>query len=104
VLDEQGRVIDYGSMEEIVKYQRQAGQMHWKTHNQMRDEFYRYIPALARAGRFWAVFVNQAGQPHPCLQFEGPSFIVNPAGEIVAETQDGREQLLFADLVFPGHE
>jgi predicted amidohydrolase len=97
-LDEEGRVIDYHSMEEIVQYHRQTGRMRWKTHDQMRDDFYSYIPELARKGRFWAVFVNQAGRPHPCLQFVGPSFVVSPAGQVVAETRDGEGQLLFADL------
>jgi hypothetical protein len=98
-LDEEGRVIDYHSMDEIVQHLRHTGRMRWKTHHQMRDDFYSYIPNLARKGGFWAVFVNQAGRPHECLQFAGPSFVVNPAGQIVAETQDGEEQLLFANLV-----
>ncbi len=97
-LDEEGRVIDYHSMEEIVRYRRHAGRMRWKTHDQMRDDFYSYIPDLAREGRFWAVFVNQAGQPHDCLKFVGPSFAVSPNGRVVAETRDGEDQLLFADL------
>jgi predicted amidohydrolase len=97
-LDEEGRVIDYDSMEEIVEYRRRTGRMRWKTHDEMRDDFYAYIPALARENRFWALFVNQSGRPHECLEFLGPSFVVDPSGEVVAVTRDGGERLLFADV------
>jgi predicted amidohydrolase len=97
-LDEHGRVIDYQSMEEIVEYRRRTGSLRWKTHDQMRDDFHEYIPGLARDGRFWALFVNQSGRPHECLEFVGPSFAVDPWGRVVAETQDGGEQLVFAKI------
>jgi N-carbamoylputrescine amidase len=97
-LDEEGRVIDYQSMEEIVEYRRRNGGLRWKTHDQMRDDFYGYIPALARENRFWALFVNQSGRPHDCLEFLGPSFVVDPSGRVVAETCDGEEQLVLAEL------
>jgi predicted amidohydrolase len=97
-LDEGGRVIEYRAMEEIVAYRRRTGRMHWKTHDQMRDDFYAYIPGLARDNRFWALFVNQSGRPHHCLDFVGPSFAVEPSGRVVAETRDGGEQLVFADV------
>ena len=97
-LDEDGAVIDYDSMEEIGARLRRTGQMRWKTHDQMRDGFYQTIPGLAREGRFWALFVNQAGRPHPCLDFVGPSFVVDPSGRVVAETRDRAEQIVFADI------
>jgi predicted amidohydrolase len=93
-LDEEGRVIDYQSMEEIVAYRRRTGGLRWKTHDQMRDDFHAYVPALARENRFWALFVNQSGRPHECLEFVGPSFVVDPTGRVVAETRDGTEQLV----------
>jgi predicted amidohydrolase len=97
-LDEEGRVIDYDSMEEIVAYRQRTGRMRWKTHDEMRDDFYEYIPALSRENRFWALFVNQSGRPHECLEFLGPSFVVDPGGRVVAETRDGSEQLVLATL------
>jgi predicted amidohydrolase len=97
-LDEEGRVIDYDSMEEIVAYRERTGRMRFKTHDQMRDDFYGYIPALARENRFWALFVNQSGRPHECLEFLGPSFVVDPTGRVVAETHDGGEQLVLATV------
>ena len=44
------------------------------------------------------LFVNQAGRPHPCLDFVGPSFVVDPSGRVVAETRDREEQIVFADV------
>jgi predicted amidohydrolase len=38
-LDDEGRVVDYDSMEEIVERLRRTGRMRWKTHDQMRDDF-----------------------------------------------------------------
>jgi predicted amidohydrolase len=98
VLDDEGRVFDYHSMEEIVAYRRRRGVLRFKTHDQMRDDFLAYVPALARGGRFFALFVNQSGRPHECLEFVGPSFVVDPAGRVRAETRDGGEQLVVADL------
>jgi predicted amidohydrolase len=97
-LDEEGRVIDYDTMDEIVAYRGRTGRMRWKTHDEMRDEFYGYVPALARDNRFWALFVNQAGRPHDCLEFLGPSFVADPAGAVVAATRDGGEQLVLATV------
>ncbi len=97
-LDEEGRVIDYDSMEEIVAYRRRTGRLRWKTHDEMRDDFYEYIPALAHEYRFWALFVNQSGRPHDCLEFLGPSFVVDPSGRVVAQTRDGSEQLVLATV------
>jgi predicted amidohydrolase len=100
-LDTEGRVIDYHTMEEIVGYHARTGFRRWKTHDQMRDDFYAYIPQLAAEHRFHAIFVNQAGRPHDSIQFVGPSFVVDAAGRIVAETHDGAEQLLFAEIAEP---
>jgi predicted amidohydrolase len=97
-LDDDGRVIAYDSIAEIVAWHRRTGRMRWKTHDQMRDDFYRTIPDLAREGRFWALFVNQAGRPHACLDFVGPSFVVDPTGRVVAETRDREEQIVFAEI------
>jgi predicted amidohydrolase len=81
-----------------LAYRRRTGRMRWKTHDQMRDDFYAYIPGLARENRFWALFVNQSGRPHECLDFVGPSFVVDPTGRLIAETRDGGEQLVFANV------
>lgn len=97
-LDEQGRVIDYNSMEEIVEYHERTGRRIWKTYEQMWSEFDPRIPNLARENRIWALFINQAGQPHPSLKFVGPTFAAAPDGRIVAQTIDETEQLVTVDI------
>jgi (R)-amidase len=97
-LDSENKVIDYDSMDEIIAYHEQTGHYAWKTHDQMRDEFYAYIPQLARDGHFYALFVNQSGRPHPSIQFVGPSFVVSPDGKLLAETRNGSEQMLILEL------
>ncbi len=101
-LDEQGRVIDYNSMEEIVEYHQRTGWRLWKTYEQMCSEFNLRISNLASENRIWALFINQAGQPHPSLKFVGPSFAADPDGRIVAQTSDETEQLVTVDI--PGEE
>jgi (R)-amidase len=97
-MDEEGKVMDYQSMQEIVAYHKKTGNYKWKTHDQMRDDFYTYIPQLAHNCRFCALFVNQAGRPHPSIEFVGPSFAVGSDGKVLVETRDGSEQMLIVEL------
>jgi predicted amidohydrolase len=97
-LNEEGKVIEYHSMDEIVRYHQRTEHRLFKTHDQMRDDFHAYIPSAVQSCGFWGLFVNQAGRPHESVEFVGPSFVVNPAGQIVAETEHGAEQILFADV------
>ncbi len=97
-LDQEGRVIDYQSMAEILEYHARTGHRVFKTHDQMRNDFYEYVPGLMRAHGFWGFFVNQAGRPHDSIQFVGPSFVVDPSGAIVAESHGPEEQFVSADI------
>ena len=83
---------------ELFEHQRSGRLGGWASHDAMRDQFYAYLPQRAREHGFYALFVNQAGQPHPALRFEGPSFAVGPRGEILAETKDGSQQMLLAEI------
>jgi predicted amidohydrolase len=93
-----GTDLPHSTMAELYEHQARGRLAGWRSHDEMRDQFYRYIPARARENRFWALFVNQAGQPHPAVRMEGPTFAVNPCGEIVAETRNGSEQMLLIEL------
>jgi predicted amidohydrolase len=97
-LDEQGQVIDYQSMEEIAAYHKRTGHRVFKTHDQMKKDFFAYVPAVMRTGGFWGFFINQAGRPHDSIQFVGPSFVVNRAGAVVAETDGPEEKMIFAEV------
>ena len=81
-------------MEEIVDYHERTGHRAWKTCDEMWPEFSPRIPNIARENHVWALFINQAGQPHPCIKFVGPTFAVDPGGTIVAQTDDGNERLI----------
>jgi predicted amidohydrolase len=70
----------------------------WRDHDGMRAQFYSFIPQRARENRFHALFVNQAGQPHPAIRFEGPTFAAGCDGSILAETAGGGEQIVLVDL------
>src|SRR5690606_34569071 len=90
--------LKYNTMEQLVEHQRQGNLAGWKSHDQMRQEFFGYIPAAAARGRFQALFVNQSGQPHPALRFNGPSFAVDRDGRVIACTESGEEQVLVVTL------
>ena len=64
----------------------------------MKDFFYSYIPDYSRKYGMEIIFVNQTGQPHPCLKFEGPSFALGRTGEIAVESCDGNETILYCNL------
>lgn len=97
-LDTSGEPLGSAHLPELEEHRRAGRLGGWKTHHQMRDHFYSYIPDYAREHGFAVLFVNQCGQPHPCLRFEGPTFAVDRAGEVLVETEDGGEQLLYAEL------
>jgi len=97
-LDTRGGLLKHDTIEKLFEHLRCGRLGGWATHDAMRDQFYAYVPQRARDHRFTALFVNQSGQPHPALRFEGPFFAVSPRGEILAETTDGSEQMLFVEI------
>ena len=97
-LDVNDNALDTATMDELQELQKNGLLKGWKTHDQMKQFFLSYIPEYSRKHGMEIVFINQAGQPHPCLKFEGPSFVINRAGEIVAQSRDGNETILYCDL------
>jgi predicted amidohydrolase len=97
-LDTAGGLLKHDTILELFEHQRCGRLGGWATHDAMRDQFYAYVPQRAREHGFHALFVNQSGQPHPALRFEGPSFAVGRRGEILAETKDGSEQMLLVEI------
>ena len=95
-LDPDGNELNYDSMQELIELAAAGKLGGWKTYDQMKAYFYGYIPARAKQYRFNAFFVNQTGQPHPCLKCVGPSFVVNYQGRILAETKSEAEGLILA--------
>lgn len=97
-LDAAGGLLKHDTIQELFEHQRCGRLAGWASHDAMRDQFYAYIPKSARQHGFAALFVNQSGQPHPALRFEGPSFAVGRGGGILAETKDGAEQMLLVEV------
>jgi predicted amidohydrolase len=97
-VDRVGQDLKYNTMDGLIEHHRNGRLGGWKNHDAMRAQFYGYIPRLAQANKFCALFVNQCGQPHETLKFVGPTFAVSPEGKIVAETKDDAEQILYVEV------
>lgn len=97
-LDEHGAELSHGSMAELIEHWRAGRLAGWRSHDEMREQFFAYIPRRAKDNGFYALFVNQAGQPHPALRFEGPTFAVDPEGRILAQTESGEEGVLQVEV------
>jgi predicted amidohydrolase len=97
-LDTSGGLLEHATILELFEHQRRGRLGGWASHDAMRDQFYAYVPQRARQHGFTALFVNQSGQPHPALRFEGPSFAAGSDGAILGATSDGSEQMLLVDL------
>lgn len=101
-LDINNRVLDGATLDELLELKNKGRLKGWKTHDEMKDFFYSYVPEYSRKYGVEIIFVNQAGQPHPCLKLEGPSFALNSAGEIEVESQTGNETVLYCNLDLAG--
>jgi predicted amidohydrolase len=97
-LDHAGKPLEHRTILELYEHHQHGRLGGWASHDAMRDQFLAYIPLRAKAHDFYALFVNQAGQPHPAIRFEGPSFAVDPQGKLLACTCDGAEQMLYVDV------
>jgi N-carbamoylputrescine amidase len=58
----------------------------------------RYLPARAYDNSVFVVACNLSGESESGLAFSGAGLILGPKGEILAESQGGGEEVIFADL------
>jgi N-carbamoylputrescine amidase len=58
----------------------------------------RYLPARAYDNSVFLVACNLLGESESGLAFSGSSLILGPKGEILGESQDGREEVVLAEL------
>ena len=58
----------------------------------------RYLPARAYDNSVFLVACNLLGETESGLAFSGSALILDPKGEILAESQDGGEEIILADL------
>jgi predicted amidohydrolase len=93
-----GKALDHNSMDELFEDYRTGKMCGWESHDGMLSQFLGYIPSRARENGFYALFVNQSGRPHEALRLEGPTFAVDPRGEVLVCTETGEEQMLFVEI------
>jgi N-carbamoylputrescine amidase len=58
----------------------------------------RYLPARAYDNSVFLVACNLLGETESGLAFSGSALILGPKGEVLAESQDGGEEVILADL------
>jgi len=58
----------------------------------------RYLPARAYDNSLFLVACNLLGETESGLAFSGGALILGPKGEILAESRDGGEEIILADL------
>jgi predicted amidohydrolase len=68
-----------------------------ESYQDKRARWLRYMPARAMDNRVYLVVVNQVG-PNGETEFPGVAFVLDPDGNLVAESRPMVEDLLIADL------
>ena len=63
-----------------------------------KERWFRYLPARAYDNSVFLVACNLLGETESGLAFSGSALILGPKGEILAESQDGGEEVILADL------
>ena len=86
------------NMEEAVAAYAQGKVIGHRTHDEMLERFTRRVRPHAVKNGFYAAFVSQSGVPHPLTPMVGPSFVMDPAGNVIARTKNGKEQIVIAEI------
>jgi N-carbamoylputrescine amidase len=63
-----------------------------------KERWLRYLSARAYDNSLFLVACNLLGETESSLSFSGSAFILDPKGEVLAESQDGGEGLVLAEL------
>ncbi len=63
-----------------------------------KERWLRYLPARAYDNSVFLAACNLVGETESGLAFSGSALILGPKGEILAESQDGGEEVILADL------
>jgi len=69
-----------------------------ETAKDKRDRWLRYLPARAYDNSVFVVACNQVGNGEAGIRFSGVILILDPRGEVVAESHGDDEDMLVADL------
>jgi predicted amidohydrolase len=63
-----------------------------------KERWLRYLPARAYDNSIFLVACNLLGETESGLAFSGSALILDPKGEILAESRDGGEEIVLAEL------
>jgi len=63
-----------------------------------KERWLRYLPARAYDNSIFLVACNLLGETESGLAFSGCALILDPKGEILAESRDGEEEIVLAEL------
>ena len=63
-----------------------------------KERWLRYLPARAYDNSIFLVACNLLGETESGLAFSGSALILDPKGEILAESRDGEEEIVLAEL------
>jgi N-carbamoylputrescine amidase len=63
-----------------------------------KERWLRYLPARAYDNSVFLVACNLLGETESGLSFSGSALILGPKGEILAESRDGGEEVILAEL------
>ncbi len=96
-----GRAAAWRSFAHMVEANLAGRVRRYRTHDEMFEAFAGRVAAAARRNGFYAALVNQVGRPHPLMPFVGPTFVVDPAGRVIARSRRPAETTVLADLAVP---
>jgi N-carbamoylputrescine amidase len=69
-----------------------------ETADEKRARWLRYLSARAYDNSIFLVACNQTGEGVAGINFSGVALILDPRGEVIAESSDNEEQMLIAEL------
>ena len=93
-----GRVASFHDGEQMVSTYAAGRVERHRTHDEMLEVFSSRLAPICRKLGIAGAFVNQVGRPHPLIPFVGPSFALDAAGRMIAQSRNEREGVLLADL------
>ena len=69
-----------------------------ESEGEKKTRWLRYLPARAYDSSVFLVACNLLGETESGMAFPGGAIVLGPKGEILAESRDGREEIILAEL------
>ena len=68
------------------------------TANERRNELLKFVPCRAFENTAYVLYVDSVGTQSPTMHFPGVSMIVDPRGDLIAESKGSKETMIIANL------